>query len=98
MRCQERIQLKNGERGEIAWGGAIVPLEVSHVKAGCKTVGKTRVGEAKSGHLALKLLVGHTGGVAVDDAQVECGNFVCREIAVGGRCVEHEMLSCVLPL
>ncbi len=30
----------------------------------------------------------------VDDAQVECGNIVRWEIAVGGRRVEHETLAC----
>ena len=53
LRCQERIQLKQGERGEIAWGGSIIPLDIARIKAGCKTVGETGIGMTEPGHLAL---------------------------------------------
>ena len=76
----------------------IVPREVSCLKAGCETVGKTRVGEVESGHLALEPLVGHTGSVAVDDAQVGWGSIIRGGIAVGGRHVEHKTLACGVPL
>ncbi len=53
LRRRERIQLKNGEGGEIAWGSSIVPLDIASIKAGHETVGKTGVGMAEPDHLAL---------------------------------------------
>ena len=82
LRCRERIKLKNGEWGEIAWGGSVVPLDITRIKAGCKTVGKPRVGIAKSGHLALEFFVGHASGVADDDGQIGCRDVICRGVAV----------------
>ena len=40
--------------------------------------------------MGLEVPVGHTCGIAVDDAKVGRGNFFCWGIAVGRRCVEHK--------
>ena len=83
LRQQERVQFKNGEEGEVAGGRLIVPHDIPHVEAGGETVGKTGVGVSELQHLGLEFPVGHTCGIAVDDAEVGRGNFFCWGIAVG---------------
>ncbi len=79
---QERIQLKNGERGEVAWGGPSIPHDVAQVETHGKAVGETNVRKAKLRHLVLELSVGHSHSVAVDDAKVGLGDFLGRGVAV----------------
>jgi hypothetical protein len=50
-----------------------------------------------SQHLVLEFFVGHSGGVAVDDAKIGCEDFLGRGVAVGRRCVEHEALTHGMP-
>jgi hypothetical protein len=38
--CQERVQLVNGEGGEVDWGGAIIPQNIAHLNACSKAVGE----------------------------------------------------------
>ena len=47
--------------------------------------------------MALQFFVGHSGGVTVDDAKVGWGDFVGREIIVGGRHIEHKAPTCGVP-
>jgi len=87
---RERIQLKNGEGGEIAWGGTIIPLDIARIKTSRETVGETCIGMAEPGHLALYLFFGHAGSITVDDGQIGRGDVLCGGVAVGGRSVEHK--------
>jgi hypothetical protein len=89
---------KNGEEGEVDGGRLIVPHDIPHVEAGSKAVGKTGIGVSEFRHLGLEFPVGHTCGIAVDDAEVGRGNFFCWEIAVGQRCIEHEASTGGVPL
>ena len=47
LHCRERIQLKNGEGGEVAWGSAIGPQDIAHVEAEGKAMGETGISVAK---------------------------------------------------
>ncbi len=76
----------------------IVPHDIPHVEAGGETMGKTGVGVSEFRHLGLEFPVGHTCGIAVDDAEVGLGNFFCWGIAVGRRCIEHEASTGGVPL
>ncbi len=53
-------------------------------------MGKPGISVPEFRHLALQFFVGHSGDVIVDDAKVGRWDFVGREIAVGGCCVEHK--------
>ncbi len=44
---------------------------------------KTGISVAELRHLALELFVGHSGGVAVDDAKVGCWDFLGGGVAAG---------------
>jgi hypothetical protein len=76
LRQQERIQLKNGEWGEVAWGGPSIPHDVAHVETRGEAVGKTGIQKAKLKNLVLELPVGHSRGVPVDDAKVGLRDFL----------------------
>ncbi len=43
LRQGERIQLKNGEVGEVAWGGPSIPHDVAHVETRGNAMGKTGI-------------------------------------------------------
>ncbi len=64
-------------QGEVARGRLIVTHDIPHVEAGGETMGETGVGVAKLQNLGLEFPVGHTCGIAVDDAEVGQGNFFC---------------------
>ncbi len=97
LHCRERVQLVNGEGGEVAWGGAVIPQNIAHVNACGEAVGKACIAKAELQHLVLEFFVGHSGGVTVDDAKVGCGDFLGRGVAVSRRCIDHEALTCGMP-
>ncbi len=61
-------------------------------------MGETGIVVSKFRHLGLEFPVGHTCGMAVDDAEVGRGNFFCWGITVSQRCVEHEASTGGVPL
>ena len=61
-------------------------------------MGKTGIGVSKFRHLGLEFPVGHTCGIAVDDAEVGLGNFFCWGIAVGRCCIERKASTGGVPL
>ncbi len=89
---------QNGEGGEVAWGGSSIPHDVAHVETCGKAISKTGVRKAKLGHLVLELSVGHSRGVAVDDAEEGLGDFLGGGVTVNRCCIEHQVLACVVPL
>jgi hypothetical protein len=95
--CRERVQLVEGEGGEVAWGGAIIPQNIAHVNAHGKAVGKACVAKAKLQHLVLEFFTGHSGGITVDDAKVRCGDFLDGGVTVGRCCVEHKVSTGGMP-
>ncbi len=46
----------------------------------------------------LELSVGHSRGVAIDDAEVGLGDFLSGGVAVNERRIEHKALARVVPL
>ncbi len=59
---------------------------------------ETGIRKAELGHLVLELSVGHSRGVAVDDAEVGLRDFLRGGVVVDGRRVEHKALARVMPL
>ncbi len=47
--------------------------------------------------MVLEFLVGYSGDVTVDDAEVERGDFLGWGVAVSRCCIEHEMLTHGMP-
>ncbi len=60
-------------------------------------MGKACDGRTQLQHLDLEFFVGHSGGIAVDDAKVGRGDFLGRGVAVGRCCVKHMVLTCGMP-
>jgi hypothetical protein len=97
LHCREGVQLMHSERGEVAWGGAIIPQNITHVNACGKTVGKACITKTELQHLVLEFFVGHSSSVTINDAKVGCRDFLGGGVAVGRCCVEHAASTCGIP-